>query len=44
MNGVSDEVGASGTHLILTARKEGWCRWTCEVGGGSVTKAENHAT
>ena len=41
MNGGGEEVGASDTHLILTARRGVWCRWTVEVGGGSVPKEKN---
>ena len=41
INGVDEEVGASDTHLILTARRGVWCRWTVKVGGGSVPKEDN---
>ena len=41
MNVVDDEVGASNTHLSVAARRGAWCRWTCEVGGGSVPKEES---
>ena len=41
MNRVGDEVGAFDTHLILTARRGGWCRWTVEVGGRSVPDKES---
>ena len=40
MNRAGDEVGAVDTHLILTARRGGWCRWTVEVGSGSVSDKE----
>ena len=40
MNRADDEVGAFNTHLILTARRGGWCRWTVQVGSGSVADEE----
>ena len=40
MNRADDEVGAFDTHLILTTRRGGWCRWTVQVGSGSVADEE----